>query len=163
MSEQKQRIYDVLDELGIKYEVVEHEPVFTMEDMDRLGLPQKGVLCKNLFLRDSKGKRHFLVTCDENKKIDLKSLARQLGTNNLSFASEERLEKYLGLKQGSVTPFGLINDENHAVEFFVDRDLTKCKSLGIHPLENSATVFLSYQSLAKFLLKLEVDVMQIRL
>ena len=76
-----------------------------MEDMDRLGLPAKGILCKNLFLRDSKGKRHFLVTCDEAKKVDLKSLARQLGTGGLSFASEERLEKYLGLKQGSVTPF----------------------------------------------------------
>lgn len=163
MSEQKQRIYEALKELNIKYEAVEHEPVFTMEDMDRLGLPEKGVLCKNLFLRDSKGKRHFLVTCDEKKKIDLKSLARQFGTNSLSFASEERLEKYLGLKQGSVTPFGLINDENHAVEFFIDRDLTKCRKLGIHPLENTATVFLSYQDLAIFLRKLEVDVMQIRL
>lgn len=163
MGNQKQRIYDELNKMGIKYEVVEHEPVFTMEDMDKLGLPQKGTLCKNLFLRDSKGKRHFLVTCDEKKQIDLKSLARQLGTNGLSFASEERLEKYLGLKQGSVTPFGLINDTDHAVEFFIDRDLAKCKSLGIHPLENTATVFLSYKDLDKFLWELEVDVMQIRL
>lgn len=163
MSSQKQRIYDALDKMGIKYEAVEHEPVYTMEDMDKLGLPQKGTLCKNLFLRDSKGKRHFLVTCDEKKQIDLKSLARQLGTNGLSFASEERLEKYLGLKQGSVTPFGLINDTDHEVEFFIDRDLAKCKSLGIHPLENTATVFLSYKDLDKFLWEIEVDVMQIRL
>lgn len=163
MENQKQRIYDELKKLNIKYETVEHEPVFTMEDMDRLGLPEKGVLCKNLFLRDSKGKRHFLVTCDEKKKIDLKSLARQLGANGLSFASEDRLEKYLGLKQGSVTPFGLINDTGHAVEFFIDRDLARCKSLGIHPLENTATVFLSYKDLDKFLWELEVDVMQIKL
>lgn len=163
MENQKQRIYDELKRLNIKYEAVEHEPVFTMEDMDRLGLPQKGTLCKNLFLRDSKGKRHFLVTCDEKKKVDLKSLARQLGTNGLSFASEDRLDKYLGLKQGSVTPFGLINDTGHAVEFFIDRDLTRCKSLGIHPLENTATVFLSYKDLDKFLWELEVDVMQIKL
>ena len=60
MEDQKQRVYDALDKLKIKYEVVEHEPVHTMEDMDRLGLPEKGTLCKNLFLRDSKGKRHFL-------------------------------------------------------------------------------------------------------
>ena len=72
MSEQKQRVYDALNKLGIKYEVVEHEPVHTMEDMDRLGLPEKGTLCKNLFLRDAKGKRHFLITCDENAKVDLK-------------------------------------------------------------------------------------------
>lgn len=84
MSEQKQRVYDALNKLGIKYEVVEHEPVHTMEDMDRLGLPEKGTLCKNLFLRDAKGKRHFLITCDENAKVDLKSLGRQLGAGNLS-------------------------------------------------------------------------------
>ena len=153
MSEQKQRVYDALNKLGIKYEVVEHEPVHTMEDMDRLGLPEKGTLCKNLFLRDAKGKRHFLITCDENAKIDLKSLGRQLGAGNLSFASEERLEKYLGLK----------HDTDHAVEFFIDKNLSKCKSLGIHPLENTATVFLSFKDLDKFLWNLDVDVMKIKL
>ena len=162
MDNQKQRVYDALNKMNIKYEVVEHEPVHTMEDMDRLGLPAKGTLCKNLFLRDSKGKRHFLVTADENSKVDLKSLARQLGVSGLSFASEERLEKYLKLKQGSVTPFGLMNDEEHAVEFFIDRSLSKCKSLGIHPCDNTATVFLSYKDLDKFLWELDIDVTQIR-
>ena len=161
MEDQKQRDYDALNKLGIKYEVVEHEPVHTMEDMDRLGLPEKGTLCKNLFLRDSKGKRHFLVTCDEKKKVDLKSLGRALGAGNLSFASEERLEQYLGLKQGSVSPFGLMNDTDHAVEFFIDKDLSSCKSLGIHPLENTATVFLSFKDLDKFLWDLDVDVIKI--
>lgn len=163
MEDQKQRVYDALDKLKIKYEVVEHEPVHTMEDMDRLGLPEKGTLCKNLFLRDSKGKRHFLVTCDEKKTVDLKSLGRQLGGGNLSFASEDRLEKYLGLKQGSVSPFGLMNDTDHAVEFFIDKDLSKCKSLGIHPLENTATVFLSFKDLDKFLWDLDVDVVKVKL
>ena len=83
MENQKQKVYDALDKLNIKYEVVEHEPVYTMEDMDRLGLPEKGTLCKNLFLRDSKGRRHFLVTCEESKKVDLKALGRQLGGGNL--------------------------------------------------------------------------------
>ena len=82
---------------------------------------------------------------------------------NLSFASEERLEKYLGLKQGSVSPFGLMNDTDHAVEFFIDKNLSKCKSLGIHPLENTATVFLSFKDLDKFLWNLDVDVMKIKL
>lgn len=163
MEDQKQRVYDALNKLGIKYEVVEHEPVHTMEDMDRLGLPEKGTLCKNLFLRDSKGKRHFLVTCDEKKKVDLKSLGRALGGGNLSFASEDRLEQYLGLKQGSVSPFGLMNDTDHAVEFFIDKDLSRCKSLGIHPLENTATVFLSFKDLDKFLWNLDVDAMKIKL
>ena len=86
MEDQKQRVYDALNKMGIKYEVVEHEPVHTMEDMDRLGLPEKGTLCKNLFLRDSKGKRHFLITADEKTKVDLKALGRQLGAGTLSFA-----------------------------------------------------------------------------
>ena len=163
MENQKQRVYDALEQLKIKYEVVEHEPVHTMEDMDRLGLPQKGTLCKNLFLRDAKGKRHFLVTCDEKKTVDLKTLGRQLGAGNLSFASEDRLEKYLGLKQGSVSPFGLMNDTEHAVEIFIDKDLSRCKSLGIHPLENTATVFLSFKDLDKFLWNLDVDAMKIKL
>ena len=163
MENQKQRVYDALEQLKIKYEVVEHEPVHTMEDMDRLGLPQKGTLCKNLFLRDAKGKRHFLVTCDEKKTVDLKTLGRQLGAGNLSFASEDRLEKYLGLKQGSVSPFGLMNDTEHAVEFFIDKDLSRCKSLGIHALENTATVFLSFKDLDKFLWNLDVDAMKIKL
>jgi Ala-tRNA(Pro) deacylase len=163
MENQKQRVYDALTKLGIKYEVVEHEPVHTMEDMDRLGLPEKGTLCKNLFLRDSKGKRYFLVTCDEKKKVDLKSLGRTTGGGNLSFASEERLEEILGLKQGSVTPFGLMNDPDHVVEFFIDKDLTRCKSLGIHPLDNTATVFLSYKDLDKFLWDLDVDMIKIKL
>ena len=139
MEDQKQRVYDALDKLKIKYEVVEHEPVHTMEDMDRLGLPEKGTLCKNLFLRDSKGKRHFLVTCEESKKVDLKALGRQLGGGNLSF------------------------DTEHAVEFFIDKDLSRCKSLGIHPLENTATVFLSFKDLDKFLWDLDVDVVKVKL
>ncbi|MEF9942405.1 MAG: prolyl-tRNA synthetase associated domain-containing protein [Lachnospiraceae bacterium] len=160
---QKQRVYDALDTLKIKYEVVEHEPVHTMEDMDKLGLPQKGTLCKNLFLRDSKGKRHFLVTLDEKKSVDLKKLGVTLGAGNLSFASEERLEKYLGLTQGSVSPFGLMNDTEHLVEFFIDKDLSREKSLGIHPLENTATVFLSFKDLDKFLWDLDIDIIKIKL
>ena len=162
MEDVRTKVYEALDKMKINYEVVEHEPVYTMEDMDRLGLTKKGTLCKNLFLRDSKGKRHFLVTADENTKVDLKALSKKLGARNLSFASEERLEKYLGLKQGSVTPFGLMNDTDHAVEFFIDKSLTKCKSLGIHPLENTATVFLSYKDLDKFLWSLDVDVIPVR-
>lgn len=162
MENQKQRVYDALDKMKIKYEVVEHEPVHTMEDMDRLGLPEKGTLCKNLFLRDSKGKRHFLVTADEKTKVDLKDLGRKLGAGSLSFASEDRLEKYLGLKQGSVSPFGLMNDADHQVEFFIDKSLSRCKSLGIHPMDNTATVFLSFKDLDKFLWSLDVDVIQVK-
>lgn len=157
----KQQIYDTLCQLNIPYEAVDHVPVFTMEDMDKLGLPEKGTLCKNLFLRDSKGKRHFLVTLRETKNVDLKKLGQLLGAGNLSFASEERLEKYLGLKQGAVTPFGLVNDKTHAVEFFIDKDLSKEDRLGLHPLDNTATVFISFANLSKFLWNMDIDMIKI--
>ena len=75
----------------------------------------------------------------------------------------DRLEKYLGVKQGSVTPFALMNDTEHAVEFFIDKNLSRCKSMGIHPLENTATVFISFKDLDKFLWNLDVDVVKIKL
>lgn len=159
----KEKVYEALHKLNITYEVVEHEPVYTMEDMDRLGLPEKGTLCKNLFLRDSKGRRHYLVTLDENKSADLKKLGTVTGAGKLSFASAERLRKYLGLEQGAVTPFGFINDETHAVEFYIDKDLMKSDRLGIHPLENTATVFITPNDLKKFLDSLGVDMKQISL
>ena len=160
---QKQEIYDTLDKLKIPYESVEHEPVFTMEDMDKLGLPEKGCICKNLFLRDAKGKRHFLITLPEDKQVDLKQLSKKIGSTTLSFASAERLDKYLGLKQGSVTPFGLINDKDHAVEMFFDQDLAKAKRIGIHPCDNTATVFLTFKDLEKFLFQLDVDAFKLRI
>ena len=164
MSEQKQRVYDALNKLGIKYEVVEHEPVHTMEDMDRLGLPEKGTLCKNLFLRDAKGKRHFLITCDENAKVDLKSLGRQLGAGNLSFASEERLEKYLGLKQGSVSPFGLMNDTDNQVQLLVDEDVLQGEFLGCHPCINTSSLKLRTKDVfEKFLPAVHHEYMVVRL
>lgn len=163
MITDKETIYEKLKELKVPYEVVDHPPVFTMEEMDQLGLTKKGTLCKNLFLRDAKGKRHFLITCDENTVVDLKSLSKKLGAGNLSFASEERLLKYLGLTEGSVTPFGLLNDTNHDVEFFLDKNLTKAKRIGIHPLTNEATVFLTLKDLEKFLWHQDIDVMKINL
>mgnify|MGYP001247223690 CR=1 FL=1 len=163
MMTDKETIYEKLKELKIPHEAVDHPPVFTMEEMDQLGLTKKGTLCKNLFLRDAKGKRHFLITCDENTVVDLKSLSKKLGAGNLSFASEERLLKYLGLTEGSVTPFGLLNDTNHDVEFFLDKNLTKAKRIGIHPLTNEATVFLTLKDLEKFLWHQDIDVMKINL
>lgn len=161
MITDKETIYEQLEKLNIPYEAVNHPAVFTMEEMDQLGLTKKGTLCKNLFLRDSKGKRHFLITCDEKTTVDLKSLSKKLGAGNLSFASEERLLKYLGLTEGSVTPFGLLNDENHDVEFFLDKNLTKAKRIGIHPLTNEATVFITLKDLEKFLWHHDIDVMKI--
>ena len=112
---EREKVFARLEELGVSYEVTEHPAVFTIGEMDALGLTAKGEVCKNLFLRDAKGRRHFLVVVPGEARADLRALAAQLESSKLSFASAERLEKYLGLKQGEVTPLGVLNDADAAV------------------------------------------------
>ena len=138
----KQEIKAFLEGKNIPFEWVEHKAVYTIEEMEELGLESMDEIAKNLFLRDQKGKRHFLVVVQGLKQVNLKELGEKLGTK-LSFASEERLEKYMGLKKGSVTPLGVLNDENCAVEVYIDEDLCKMKRIGVHPNENTASVYLS--------------------
>lgn len=144
----KQKVYDALAEAGIEYERVDHPPVFTIEEMDALELPHPEAVVKNLFLRDAKGKRHFLVVLPGHRQADLRTLGERLGTK-LSFASEERLEKYLGLTKGSVTPLGVLNDENQAVELIFDEELKSMPLLGVHPNHNTATLFLKTEDLIR--------------
>jgi Ala-tRNA(Pro) deacylase len=137
-----------LKRLGVQYELIEHPAVYTIDEMDALEVFQDNPwVVKNLFLRDEKGRRHFLVVIDKEKKADLKYIRSKLGTSNLSFASEERLMKYLMLTKGSVTPLGIINDEEKAVEVVFDSDLVGRASIGVHPNDNTATVMLSYTDL----------------
>lgn len=143
----KEKIYALLNSENISYESLEHEAVFTMEDMDVAGITEKGGVCKNLFLRDAKGKIHYLVTAPENKRINMKNLAEQLGSTKLSFASAERLEKYLGVTQGCVSPFGILNDESKSVIMVFDKDLKDASSVGVHPNDNTASVWLSFSDL----------------
>lgn len=148
--EQKRIVYELLDSLQIAYKVVEHPAVYTIGEMNAIeNFPDVRYVAKNLFLRDEKGRRHFLVVLDQEKKADLKGIRHQLGTSNLSFASEERLMKYLKLTKGAVTPFGVINDEDICVEVVFDRDLTGRDIIGVHPNDNTATVLLSYAELSK--------------
>jgi Ala-tRNA(Pro) deacylase len=146
---EQQKVFDRLKALGIPYEVVQHPAVFSIEEMDSLGVDFNGEICKNLFLRDAKGRRHFLVVLQKDKKADLKNLAQQLESTALSFASPERLFKYLGLHKGEVTPLGVLNDTEHAVEVFFDEDLAGLPRLGVHPNDNTATVMISYENLIK--------------
>jgi Ala-tRNA(Pro) deacylase len=117
--------------------------------MDQLGISEKGEVCKNLFLRDAKGRQHFLVVVRKEKHVNLKDLAFRLSSSSLSFASEERLYKYLKLEKGAVTPFGILNDENREVNVVFDRDLVGEKRLGVHPNVNTATVWISFENLKR--------------
>ena len=138
----KQEVKAFLEEKNIPFEWIEHKAVYTIEDMEELGLEDMNETAKNLFLRDQKGKRHFLVVIRADKQANLKELGEKLGVGKLSFASEERLEKYLGLKKGAVTPLGILNDENCVVEVFFDEDFIGMDKIGVHPNDNTASVYL---------------------
>ena len=147
----KEKVLNKLQELNITYKEVEHTPVYTIEDMDNLGnVFENAKICKNLFVRDQKGKRHFLVVLPEEKRAPLADIATKIGSTKLSFASEERLMKYLKLTPGSVTPLAVINDESNEVEVVFDEDLKKEKLLGVHPCVNTATILITPDNLEKY-------------
>lgn len=147
---QAQRVFEVLDELNISYVLHEHPPVFTVEEAQLHAEGIGGLHCKNLFLRDQKGKRHFLVVSENTKPIQVKEVGKKLGVGNLSFASPERLLKHLGLTPGSVSPFGLINDKENQVTLVLDQELKKADQLNFHPNDNAKTVTLSYTDFEKY-------------
>ncbi len=140
-----------LAELGIASERHQHPPVPTVEDAERYWADIDATHCKNLFLRNQKGDRHYLVVLKHSKKADLRAVAEQIGDGKLSFASPERLMKHLGLTPGSVSPFGLINDRDRAVRIVLDRDLKSAERLSFHPNINTVTLVVSAADFARFL------------
>ena len=150
MSFTKNDIYDLLNAKNIPFTCTEHRPVYSMEELDALEMPADAVICKNLFLRNSNGKQHFLLTVPAATPVDLKELAVKLASSRLSFASAERLEKYLKLQSGLVSPFGLLNDTS--------KNLPPSASIGIHPNDNTATGWITFGDLLALLSELQVEV-----
>jgi Ala-tRNA(Pro) deacylase len=142
-------IYEFFERHNIEYERQDHPPVYTCEQADRLVAPMGGAKTKNLFLRDNKGRRHFLVTVDSRKTVDLKALSAVIGAGKLSFGSPQRLEKHLGLEPGAVTILAAVNDPDQTVEFFVDRELWEAEAFQCHPLVNTATLLISKENLER--------------
>lgn len=151
ISENEKKVYEALDRLGIRFVSYEHIPVYTIPELNELNLEMKGQHCKNLFVRNHSGSRHYLVLVSQEKRADLKSIAAQIGSSRLGFASEERLMKYLGLTPGSVTPFGLLNDEERKVTVLIDEDLKNNEYICFHSNVNTATVSILYDDFMKFL------------
>ena len=144
-------VYAALDALGISYERHEHPAVFNAEDAAAFWNPIPGVQCKNLFLRNKKGDRHYLVILPIEKEADLRRLVKLIGDDRFSFASPDRLAKHLGLTPGSVSPFGLLNNPSHSVQVIVDTDLRGASLLIFHPNLNSHSVTISGSDLERFL------------
>jgi len=138
-----------LDEQNVDYQLITHQAVFTIDEMSALSLDRHGTICKNLFLRDDKGRRHLLVVVSPEKTVDLKALGARIGAR-LSFASEDRLARYLNLTKGSVTPLGVLYDTSSTVEILIDRDL-EGQRIGVHPCDNTATAFMAFADLLRIL------------
>ena len=144
-------VYAALDALGISYERFDHPAVFTAADASRYWDPIPGMQCKNLFLRNKKGNRHYLLVVEISKRVDLQEIARRQGDDRLSFGSAERLLAALGLTPGSVSPFGLINDRDGSVRVLIDSALRGRDRLIFHPNINTASVVIAWPDLERFL------------
>lgn len=160
---ESKKVYDLLEDLSIPFEVIEHEAALTVEDMENSLPDTDAQICKNLFLRNQKGKKHYLVVMPKEKAFDMKKFQSSQGLGKLSFASERRLLKYLGVESGSVSPFGLINDTESHVILFVDEDLKEYDTIGVHPNVNTATVIISEPDFEKYIKSLDNKVNWIKL
>lgn len=148
----KQDIYNYLTEQNISYEISEHEAVFNMEEMEKLDLLYPGLDAKNLFIRDDKKRNYYLITIKGNKSINLKDFRQKYETRALSFASADDLMSKLNLIPGAVTPFGLLNDKEHTVTLYIDKEFKDDKGIiGVHPNDNTATVWLNVDDLVKLI------------
>lgn len=141
----KNAVFALLDGKGIPYHKQEHGAVHTMKDVDSSGVVREGIVLKNLFLKDGKGKRHFLVCVPETTSVDLHWLGEQLSAKKLGLASPERLEKYLGVAPGCVSPLNILNDGEHEVTIVLDDALPDDAVVGIHPNDSTASVWMAYR------------------
>ena len=153
MTTEEQRVVVRLQELGIAVTRHEHPPVATVDEAVKHWADIDATHCKNLFLRNQKGTKYYLVIQKHSKRADLRALAGQIGDGKLSFASPDRLMTCLGLTPGSVSPFGLIHDSEHKVRVVLDRDLKSADRVSFHPNINTVTLTLAFADFEKFLAK----------
>ena len=148
----KQEIYEYLTERQIAYEITEHKAVYNMAEAAEIFLPYPEFEAKNLFVRDDKKRNYYLITVKGDKRVDLKEFKQKYQTRALSFASDADLMNYLGLIPGAVTPLGLLNDREHRVQFLIDREFLQDSGIiGVHPNDNTATIWLKVGDLIRIL------------
>lgn len=145
------KLYALLRELNIGFDYYEHPAVPTVEEACRYWKDLDATHCKNLFFRNHKGSRHYLVIMEHTRELHIRDLEQRLRQGKLSFASPKRLMKYLGLTPGSVTPFGLINDGQKHVHVFLDEQLRLADTISFHPCINTASLVLRYSDFMRFL------------
>ena len=143
------QVYETLKRMGICFDYYKHPEAPTIEIAAQFYRGEGTTLCKNLFLRNHKGNKHYLVILNSHYQLDIHDLEKRLRQGKLSFASEQRMEKYLGVRPGSVSLFGLLNDKAHEVILFMDKTLLECQKVSFHPNDNRASLVISVADMLK--------------
>lgn len=144
-------LYNILNKLNIPFEYYEHPAAPTIEEAKKYWKDLVATHCKNIFFRNHKGNRHYLVILEHTNQLAIRDLELKLKQGKLSFASPKRMLKYLGLTPGSVSPFGLINDNENHVHVFLDENLKKSETISFHPNINTASIVISYADFERYL------------
>lgn len=147
----KEEVYEYLKERDIDFEITNHKAVYNMEEVAEIEMPHPEADAKNIFVRDDKKKNYYLITVCGDKRADLKKFRKEQETRPLTFASSSELEAVLGVIPGAVTPLGILNDNDLKVKFFLDKEFEKVGLIGVHPNENTATIWLKTQDLIKII------------
>ena len=151
--EKEIRVYDLLDELGVSYQRVDHEAAFTMEACEEIDKTLQAMTCKNLFLCNRQKTNYYLLLIPGDKVFKTKELSKQIGSARLSFGSPEAMEEMLGVTPGSATIMGLMNDPGHKVQLLVDEDVLRAEYFGCHPCVNTSSLRLKTADVFDIVLK----------
>ena len=146
-----QKVKDRLDQLGINFDVVEHPPVLTTEQADSYIVSLEGVRTKSMFLTNKKKTQYYLLIMDDQKRLDMEDFKDQVGANRIRMASTESLAEKMQLPAGTVSPFGLLNNEDKDILVYFDQDIVSEEIMTFHPNTNEKTIFIKTQDLFRFL------------
>ena len=143
--DKEERVYDLLDQLNIDYQRLDHQEANTMEVCLEIEKNLKSTICKNLFLVNSNKSQYYLLMLKENKKFKTKVISKQINSSRLSFGSDEKMLEYLDITPGSVSLLGLMNDHDFKVQLLMDKDLLQDEYLGCHPCINTSSLRIKMQ------------------
>ncbi len=145
------QLYDLLKKLEIDFEYYEHPPAPTIEEAAKYWKDLDATHCKNLFFRNHKGNKHYLVILEHTQALNIRDLEQRLRQGKLTFASPKRMKKYLGISPGSVSPLALIHDSEKHVHVFLDKNLEKSDTISFHPCINTASIVITFEDFIRFL------------
>ena len=151
----KEKVYESLDNMGIKYEIVNHPPALTTQEADEYIEGKKGIRSKTMFMSDKKKRHFYLLILDDSKRLDIKKIGEIIEEKGLKMGNEEKLKEKMNLQFGVVSPFGLLNNIEKDIKIYVDKELLSEDIITFHPNENTATIFIKMEDLFNFLNNLD--------